>query len=495
MGIAWQVFSKRGTGMIAAVIVGLGGLQGVALADHGPAAQPSQHATGFQRTGFQSADQAGAYGRPPAAAFEPSGHQGPSGRPPSVPVGSGSQPSDHGQSPPPTQHGQWPPQQEQPPAPAQPTWPGWPGQRDGGHAPHWPPSSPATQTPSSAHPGRQSSTETPVATQASASPPSAPVTQPTSAPTSPASSPKAPTISPASTGSPQLGRNSHGLTQPVIETGAAASGLGATIGDTGTTGLVTTSNSPRLGAADLRALVSATPAARANQDPGRSARHTPVVGVRTPESSSPSVIQRIERVVPLGVWIALAAALAFAATAGATTLVTGRRARRQTARLAAVSAQALTDPLTGVLNRRGFFDAAERELARARRYRHPLAVAYVDVRGLKAVNDSEGHLAGDDLIREAAGLLESSARAADVVGRIGGDEMAVLLGEQSREGAAVVAHRIQDQVPERRAALQLGERWDLTIGTASYPDDGATIEELLAAADRRLYEQRGIELK
>jgi diguanylate cyclase (GGDEF)-like protein len=221
----------------------------------------------------------------------------------------------------------------------------------------------------------------------------------------------------------------------------------------------------------------------------------PVVGIRPADPPAPSVIQDVEHVVPLGVWIALAAALVLAATGGVATAVTGRRSREQAARLAAVSAQALTDPLTGVLNRRGFLDALERELARARRYDRPVALAYVDVRGLKAVNDSEGHLAGDELLREAAGMLEDSARADDVVGRIGGDELALLLGEQSIQGATVVANRIKDQVPARRAMLRLREPWDLTIGTASYPADGTTVDELLAAADRRLYEQRGLAIR
>jgi diguanylate cyclase (GGDEF)-like protein len=111
------------------------------------------------------------------------------------------------------------------------------------------------------------------------------------------------------------------------------------------------------------------------------------------------------------------------------------------------------------------------------------------------VNDTEGHLAGDKLLRRVTMLLRESARTHDMVGRIGGDELAVLLGEQSSEGAAVVANRIKSLVPARRAALRLREPWDLTIGTASYPADGGTVDELLAAADRRLYRQRGIAIR
>ena len=115
--------------------------------------------------------------------------------------------------------------------------------------------------------------------------------------------------------------------------------------------------------------------------------------------------------------------------------------------MAAVSAAALTDPLTGVLNRRGFTEAVERELARARRYDRPFVLAYADVRGLKAVNDTEGHLAGDDLLKGVSSLLRDSARADDVVGRLGGDELGLLLVEQSAEGAEAVTSRIQSMLP------------------------------------------------
>jgi diguanylate cyclase (GGDEF)-like protein len=207
-----------------------------------------------------------------------------------------------------------------------------------------------------------------------------------------------------------------------------------------------------------------------------------------------TVIDHFISVIPTGVWIALAAALAVAFVAGAAALRSGRRVRQQADHVAVVTAAALTDPLTGVLNRRGFLEAAERELNRARRYKHPLALAFVDIRGLKGVNDTEGHLAGDRLLRRVTLLLKESARAHDLVGRIGGDELAVLLAEQSAEGAAAMTERVREQVPVHRRHLGLVTPWDVTIGTAAYPDDGDEFEQLLAAADRRLYEQRGIEL-
>ncbi len=208
--------------------------------------------------------------------------------------------------------------------------------------------------------------------------------------------------------------------------------------------------------------------------------------------STPTVVQRVEHFIPEAVWIALGLSLLLAAAAGGAALVAGRRVRRQAGQLAGVTAAALTDPLTGVLNRRGFIEAVERELARSKRYGRPFVLAYVDVRGLKRVNDTEGHLAGDALITAAAELLRDCARADDVVGRIGGDEMGLLLAEQTREGAEVVIERIRSGVEARRAQIGVRSDWDLTIGTAGYPSDGATINDLLAAADRRLYEQRGI---
>jgi diguanylate cyclase (GGDEF)-like protein len=240
-----------------------------------------------------------------------------------------------------------------------------------------------------------------------------------------------------------------------------------------------------------------TTATGAAGHPNRSAHHDAPGTSSNGSSPAPltKVINTIEKVIPGYVWAAIAASLLVAALAGLAAFVAGRRVRRQAGQFAAVTAAAMTDPLTGVLNRRGFIDALERELARARRYGLMFTLAYVDVRGLKAVNDTEGHLAGDRLLNEAAHLLKDSARADDVVGRIGGDEMGLLLVEQGAEGADAVIRRVTSQVPERREALGIHSPWDLTVGTASFPEDGSTVNELLATADRRLYEQRGIALR
>jgi diguanylate cyclase (GGDEF)-like protein len=209
----------------------------------------------------------------------------------------------------------------------------------------------------------------------------------------------------------------------------------------------------------------------------------------------PRAIEKVVRAIPTWVWLALLVAGALVAAAAATAaFITTRRARQQTRAIEAVQRTAATDPLTGILNRRGFDEAVERELAHARRYGRPLALAYLDVRGLKAVNDSEGHLVGDELIRQVAALLRDNARAGDLVGRLGGDEFGLVLAEQTADSAAIVQERLRAQLPARRAAIGTDLPWDLTIGTAAYPDDGESLPTLLSVADRRLYAQRGIEL-
>ena len=207
------------------------------------------------------------------------------------------------------------------------------------------------------------------------------------------------------------------------------------------------------------------------------------------------MIHDVVKVVPAAVWWALGIAFGIALLCAGIALRSSRRARKREKEFVAISAAAQTDALTGILNRRGFMDAAERELARASRHDRPFVLAYVDVRGLKAVNDTEGHLMGDELIKSVAGLMKESARADDIVGRIGGDEFALLLGEQTAEGAEPLIRRIRARVNERRSAMEIHVPWELTIGIAAYPEDGTTLEELLGTADRRLYEQRGIALR
>jgi diguanylate cyclase (GGDEF)-like protein len=146
---------------------------------------------------------------------------------------------------------------------------------------------------------------------------------------------------------------------------------------------------------------------------------------------------------------------------------------------------ARVDELTGVLNRRAFFERLEEDLVRARRTNAPLTLVLCDVDRLKAINDAHGHPAGDRALRAIADLLNSNVRASDSVGRIGGDEFAVSL--PGAEEADAMLHRLCEEPPEVEPEVE-GLR--ASFGTAHAPEDGVTRDALIAAADRRLYEQK-----
>jgi len=146
--------------------------------------------------------------------------------------------------------------------------------------------------------------------------------------------------------------------------------------------------------------------------------------------------------------------------------------------LATLTHQALSDPLTGLANRRYFDERLQDELARAQRRERPLAVILIDVDDLKVVNDSNGHAAGDTVLRAVATLLRDQARGIDVAARLGGDEFALLLPETDDAGANKLLQRLLDGAA--------GEA-RFSAGVAIYPEDGRTAEALLHEADVALY--------
>jgi diguanylate cyclase (GGDEF)-like protein len=146
-------------------------------------------------------------------------------------------------------------------------------------------------------------------------------------------------------------------------------------------------------------------------------------------------------------------------------------------------ASALSDPLTGVANRRSLLTRIEYEIARHRRSRRSFALVMLDLDGFKLLNDRFGHPAGDELLREVAAELQRAMRAQDTVARIGGDEFCVLGPETSREGAQRLAVRAHAAVSRVTAGVQaLGT----SSGTALFPQDATTVAGLLEAADERL---------
>jgi len=110
---------------------------------------------------------------------------------------------------------------------------------------------------------------------------------------------------------------------------------------------------------------------------------------------------------------------------------------------------ATTDPLTNCVNRRGLLDRLEAELERVQRYGDALSMMMVDLDHFKKVNDSRGHLAGDEVLRQVGAMLRGEVRAVDMVARYGGEEFVILLPETSQPGAMALADRIRDQVAQR----------------------------------------------
>ncbi len=149
------------------------------------------------------------------------------------------------------------------------------------------------------------------------------------------------------------------------------------------------------------------------------------------------------------------------------------------------------DELTGLPNRRLFFDRINSALARARRTGSRMGVLYVDVDDFKAVNDRHGHAVGDVLLREVAGRLLACARQSDMVARLGGDEFVLILEDL---GAVADAERIVWEIGMAlEGELRFGDaelRIGASIGTALFPEDGATIEDLLKHADTSMYRQK-----
>ena len=149
---------------------------------------------------------------------------------------------------------------------------------------------------------------------------------------------------------------------------------------------------------------------------------------------------------------------------------------------------AATDALTGLYNRRLFDEYCDKELNRAKRYSHSLAVVILDLHKLKEVNDRHGHLQGDQVIQLAATTLRKTLRASDFAFRIGGDEFSLLLPQTDPEQAVTLCRRVRAQYEAEVQPLKVGAGVTLDFGVAVYPQDGEQKGDLMGLADKRLYE-------
>jgi diguanylate cyclase (GGDEF)-like protein len=154
---------------------------------------------------------------------------------------------------------------------------------------------------------------------------------------------------------------------------------------------------------------------------------------------------------------------------------------------------AITDPLTGIYNYRYFINQLIRELNRAQRYKIPLSVAMIDIDYFKVYNDNFGHLAGDYVLRKVARILSENTRISDIVARYGGEEFTVILPEATKDEAFKLADKLRRLVENYEFPNQ--ERMPngnvtISIGVASYPEDGNLPEQIIDRADIALYKAK-----
>ncbi len=147
-----------------------------------------------------------------------------------------------------------------------------------------------------------------------------------------------------------------------------------------------------------------------------------------------------------------------------------------------------SDTLTRLMNRRGFMPTAAHQLAVAKRAHLTMALMFLDLDGLKRVNDTLGHAAGDGMLTEGAFVMRETFRAADLIARMGGDEFCVLYATDSYETAQIALTRLQTAVDEVNA--QDGRAFDLSLsaGVAMFdPEEPLTLDQLIVLADERMY--------
>lgn len=149
------------------------------------------------------------------------------------------------------------------------------------------------------------------------------------------------------------------------------------------------------------------------------------------------------------------------------------------------------DPLTGCLNRRSIIDAAANEIARFRRYKKPLTFAMLDIDYFKKVNDTHGHSAGDQVLKELVRLAENTVRTTDIFGRIGGEEFAVVLPETDLQGAQIMAEKLRASI-ENHAVDVAGTpiKFTVSIGLGEALESDRSEQQALSRADNALYQAK-----
>ncbi|MDH5234246.1 MAG: diguanylate cyclase [Gemmatimonadota bacterium] len=161
--------------------------------------------------------------------------------------------------------------------------------------------------------------------------------------------------------------------------------------------------------------------------------------------------------------------------------------------LSRMSDLAMVDELTGLKNRRSFFDDIESVIAGSRRRGKPVAIALLDLDHFKDVNDTHGHAIGDDVLREVARRIEETLRQEQIVGRIGGEEFVVLLPDTSPQQALIAVERVRKAIGDTPVTAASGAKVHVTVsgGIAPLPD-GMTVALAMQQADKAMYRAKAL---
>jgi diguanylate cyclase (GGDEF)-like protein len=152
---------------------------------------------------------------------------------------------------------------------------------------------------------------------------------------------------------------------------------------------------------------------------------------------------------------------------------------------------ASTDPLTGAYNRRHFLEAGNAELHRSKRYKTPFTALMLDIDHFKAVNDTYGHGIGDEALKKTVSVIQEALRTEDTLGRIGGEEFAVIFPQTDKTGAVLVAERIRASIEKIVIDTPSDPlTFTMSIGVSENLDDDNDIEDALKRADAALYEAK-----
>lgn len=149
---------------------------------------------------------------------------------------------------------------------------------------------------------------------------------------------------------------------------------------------------------------------------------------------------------------------------------------------------ARTDPLTGIANSRYFYEILEHEANKARRYKHPITIAYIDLDNFKDANDQYGHLIGDEILKKIAEIIQKNIRNIDMAARLGGDEFTILMPETTMENARSVIKRLLKVITEQAQI----NNWSITasIGVGSFDKIPDSTDIMISNVDNLMYQAK-----